>query len=119
MSCSPIKILHMTRDLFLALEPEGHLREFILAIGSVPCFLCKIYVKVLSIFGIVIVRSSVELDEHDIVIEEMKFRNLKVITYAQFDEHVFVVVESLQSIVKELERLSCVHWILSQIKEVQ
>ena len=64
----------------MVLKPEGHLWEFILAIGSIPCFLCIIDVKVFGIFSIKIVHCAVELNEHEVVVEEVEFRNLEVLT---------------------------------------
>jgi hypothetical protein len=75
--------------------------------------------KAFSIFCIEVVRRAVELNVHEVVTEGVKFRNLKVVAYAQIDEDVFVIMESAQSVVKKLEGISCVHWILCQIKKVQ
>ena len=103
----------------MAFEPDGHLWEFILPVCCIPSVLRKIYVKTFSIFSIIIICCAKQLDTREIMIEKMEFGDVEIVAYSQVYEDAFVIVELLQSILKKLERLSCMHRILGQEKEIE
>lgn len=100
MSYSPIKKFYMLEKDFTAFKPKGHLWRFILSIGNILCILCKINVKALSIFNVAVVCCAIEFDVHNVVVEEVKFGDVEIFMYPQIDEDVFIIVESLQGIIK-------------------
>jgi len=90
----------MAEDFFVAFKPDCHLWEFILPICRMPSIFCKIDMKAFSIFGVAVVSCAEKLDVQEVVIKEVEFWNIEVISYAQVNKNDLVVMKSLQHVSK-------------------
>lgn len=129
---TPLNVEFVALDLLLALEPGRHLRVLVAAIRSPICILCHIDMEPLRVLRVVVVRCTEELDGVRVVAESMKFRDIEVIANTKVLEDAPILVETVESIVKEFEggRGCCralsrvilqrrMNRVLSEVKEVE
>jgi len=81
-------------DLLFTLQPNRHLRKFVLVISGGICVLRQIDVKPLCVFSVEIVRGAIKLDEVDIVACEMKLRDIKMVTDSKVNKYRFVFMKT-------------------------
>ncbi len=92
----------------MAFKPDCHLGEFVLSICHIPSILSEIDMKTFSIFGVAVVSCAEKLNVHEVVVEEVKLWNIEVVSYAQVNKNVLVVMKSLQTILLSFSRESAV-----------
>lgn len=54
------------------------------------CIFSKVDVKMFCSLGIIVISCPVEFDCADVVVEEMEFREVELVAYAQLNKNVFV-----------------------------
>ena len=88
-------------------------------VSSTPCVLREVNVQAFKHFRVVVIRGPEEPNGLGVVEEGVELWDVKVIAYPKFDEHLFVGMEGLQSLLQVAESLLVMSRVLSKIDEVE